>query len=358
MEQSGVIVFDKRMTSIIKGVAILFMMLLHCYSDNYLVELDFSRSLNGIQGVFKICVGMFVFMVGYGYYFSRTKDFYYSIQHIKKLLIPFWLVLFIFTFPICYKEIVRNGITTFLLNLIGVDSSYNWYSWFVYFFIYCMIVMPFISRFISNKPLRNSLTVIILSLILSVFIHEIPRIASFVFNKEFPPIVENRPMMAIYYCFQLTGGVVLGYFFAQKKLFERIRIDSLNRPVTFILCSIIIFTTLALRYYTYSPHNPFDVDIVYAPLMIGAIVVLFNKFRWTIVRAVLSKLGEVSVYMWFFHAVFFTKSVSWFYQPFITIFKNINLVVIWTILITFLVSWILKTVVDRITNRLKMSYGR
>lgn len=80
--------FGKDKTLIIKGVAIIFMMLLHCYSNElYLKELDFSHDLLvKIHDVFKICVGIFVFMVGYGYNFSKTKDFRYSLNHIKKLL--------------------------------------------------------------------------------------------------------------------------------------------------------------------------------------------------------------------------------------------------------------------------------
>ena len=93
--------FDKGMTAIIKGFAIIFMMLLHCYgSDNYDVALDYSRSLfTGESDMFKICVGMFTFMVGYGYAFSRDKDFKYSWRHIKKLLITFWTILFVLTLP-------------------------------------------------------------------------------------------------------------------------------------------------------------------------------------------------------------------------------------------------------------------
>lgn len=94
------VTFGKDKTLIIKGIAIIFMMLLHCYGNEaYDVELDFSHApLARIHGVFKICVGIFTFMVGYGYAFSKNKDLKYSLQHIKKLLIPFWTILFGFTF--------------------------------------------------------------------------------------------------------------------------------------------------------------------------------------------------------------------------------------------------------------------
>ena len=64
------------------------------------------------------------------------------------------------------------------------------------------------------------------------------------------------------------------------------------------------------------------------------------------------KIGELSVYMWFFHALFYTKAVRWFYQPVITIFNDINLVVLWTIILTFFASWLIKSIVDAIYQRI------
>ena len=98
--------------------------------------------------------------------------------------------------------------------------------------------------------------------------------------------------------------------------------------------------------------NPFDMDIFYAPLVIGAIVVLFNVFKWLIFRKIMIKVGEVSVYMWFFHALFYTKAVRWFYQPAITLFNDVNLVVLWTIVFTFFVSWLIKSSVDLVIKKL------
>ena len=64
------------------------------------------------------------------------------------------------------------------------------------------------------------------------------------------------------------------------------------------------------------------------------------------------KIGEVSVYMWFFHALFYTQAIRWFYQPVITIFNDINLVVLWTIVLTFFASWLIKSIVEAITKSL------
>ena len=347
--------FDKSMTAVVKGFAIIFMMLLHCYGKGYIAPVDYSHSLfTGVGGMFKICVGMFCFMVGYGYAFSRDKDAKYSWQHIKKLLIPFWIILFIFTLPFCIKEVAATDTVTLLYNLVGIDSHFNYYSWFVYYFIFTMIVMPFVARFINRKPLLNTVIAIIVSLLLSIGAHEIPRLMSRV-GVQMSDIVDNKPLLALFFCLNMLPVTLLGYLFAHEGYYGRINVDNRPKWVTLLLCLAAMALALALHYFWSPIYIPFQFDFFYAPLMIGGIVVMFNTFEWRPVKAVLMKLGEVSVYMWFFHALFFTKVVSWFYQQAITIFSDINLVVLWAIVLTFFASWLIKTVVDWVINVLSGS---
>ena len=83
-------------------------------------------------------------------------------------------------------------------------------------------------------------------------------------------------------------------------------------------------------------------------MAILGILVIFNSCKMPIISKVLTSLGNLSVYMWFFHALFFTDIVRTIYQPFILVSNNIFIITIWTILLTYLCSWILKTIVERI----------
>lgn len=324
--------FGKDKTLIIKGVAIIFMMLLHCYGkEHYLVEVDFSHApLSHINDVFKICVGIFVFMVGYGYNFSKTKDWRYSLQHIEKLLIPFWIILFIFTIPFCYKEFIASGWITMLYNLVGIDSQFNYYSWFVYFFIYAMIVMPFLARFINRCPLRNLIITVVVAYFLEVAVHAIPG------------MLENKPLLAIFNCLFHTPGMALGYYFAHKSIYQRIRVPS--QLLSLIIGMAMIVLPLIPRHFCTAIYG-FQLDFIYAPIVICGILLIFNSCKLKILNNTFIELGKVSVYMWFFHALFFTKAVSWAYQSFITVFKDVNLVIIWAILLTFITSWIINYII-------------
>ena len=117
------------------------------------------------------------------------------------------------------------------------------------------------------------------------------------------------------------------------------------------LSLLLIVAVLAVRYFGHNVLG-FNFDFVYAALSIGAIVVIFNTVEAKWIRKVLQALDTVSVYMWFFHALFFTKAVRWFYQPAITIFDDLNLIVLWAIALTFAASWLIKQIVDFIMSKM------
>ena len=99
------ITFDKSKTAIIKGFAIVFMIIHHLGWTSGCMGITLSETVNRILGTFKLCVPIFVFMIGYGYSFSKEKDFAYSFRHIKKLLLPYWTILFLFALPACIQSI-------------------------------------------------------------------------------------------------------------------------------------------------------------------------------------------------------------------------------------------------------------
>ncbi len=103
------ITFGKDKTAIIKGIAIVFMILLHVFGGAGWYENDLPMNHNEglirFMGSFQICVGIFVFMICYGYAFSKDKNWKYSFRHIKQLLIAFWTVLFLLALPAGYNSI-------------------------------------------------------------------------------------------------------------------------------------------------------------------------------------------------------------------------------------------------------------
>lgn len=331
--------FDKDMSSIVKGFAILFMLILHCYDvEKYEVALNTDHAFMFAHDGFHICVGIFAFMIGFGYAFSRTKDLKYGWQHIKKLMIPYLTIFLVFILPTCYKEFFASGWKEILYTLLGLDVRFFYYNWFIYVFIYSMLVMPWITRYIDKKPLQNTAKVIVAFYLGQVF-------CQFLIY----PNLESHICFMIYNCMTLSPLIVLGYLFAHERYYERISLNNISKPLALVSCllviGVMIFVDSKLRL-----RGGFLFEFFYVPLLIGAIVVLFSKFEFRYLRPLMVKLGWASMYMWFLQALFHTPIVRTVYQPIVTIFGDINLVVLWTIVVLFIASWLLRSVIDYILN--------
>lgn len=332
--------FDRDMTNIVKGFAILFMVKLHSYAGDFVYEvpLNYDHAFMFAHDGFNICVGLFTFMIGYGYAFSRTKDLRYGWQHIKKLMIPYLAIFFLFILPTCYREFFSSGWEMMLYTLTGLEVTFYYYNWFVYVFIYAMLVLPAITRFIDKKPLRNTVIAIVAFYLLEVFAHFF--IMPYL-NKTFHFFLFN--------CLTLTPIILLGYLFAHEHYYERIRLDNLSKPLVLVVSLLALF---AMIYLDSKLRVGFGMvfEFFYAPIAIGAIAVLFSKFDFGFFRKIMIKVGWASMYIWFLQALLFTPIVRTVYQPIITIFDDINLVAIWAFVVLFFTAWILRSVIDYLLN--------
>ena len=328
--------FGKDKTAIIKGIAIIMMVILHCgnpeWFDMSIPVFMNNSSLPHYFSPLKLCVGIYTFMVGYGYAFAKNKDWHYSWSHIKKLLIPFWTILFIFTFPILLIKKNFEG-ELFLLNLFGINSEYNYFSWFVAFFIFAMIVLPFMSRIINKRPIIGSVFLIILTYIFEAGIHTLPNWS------------ENDYTLRLFDCFLCSPCMILGYLFSHQQWFVKIKIP--RHWSMFFLSLILIFSVLLFRYHLEIIIG-FILDFFYAPLFIIAVLIIFNIHNNSILSQILTSFGNVSVYMWFFHALFFTSIVRNVYQPFILISSHLYIIIPWTIILTYFCSLVISNVVKKI----------
>lgn len=332
------ITFGKDKTAIIKGLAIIFMILLHVFGGSGWYENDIPMNHN--EGLirfmhsFQICVGIFVFMIGYGYAFSKKKDFAYSAKHVKQLLTVFWTILFIFAVPAGLKALsaADDGASMLLLNMFGIDESLLWVSWFVFLYIWAMIVMPFFGRLIDRKPIFWTIVIAGLAYV--------GQVSVWYFVSDFN---SHAWWHAIVVCLMWTPVIVLGYLFARKELFQKIRIP--NHWSVPVVATVVVAVTLWLKM-VMPGIKILNFDIIYAPIIILCILVVFsqNPIKWC--SQVMAELGDKSVYMWFVHALFFTAATRPAYHQFVMISNNLWLVAIWTIVLSYIVSVVLKKIVE------------
>lgn len=337
--------FTRDYTQIIKGIAILFMIILHVGGSGATYDVPMRTMaeflvLGFIHPSFKLCVGIFTFMIGYGYAFAKVKDWRYSVKHVWALLKVFWLILLVITVPSILvvgggNTISERGVEDFIQNLFGVSGSLNWYSWFVALYIFCMIVLPLVHRRLDKKPILATIGFSLAFYVLEVSIHTLPVWES---NKWLYTLFNNCMLMPT---------VFLGYYFAKHQVFQKIRIPK-HWTMVFVGAAFIILAFIGRT--VFGSVAGFNMYVIHATLCILGILIIFNSCKLPITCKVLTALGNLSVYMWFFHALFFTDVVRTIYQPIILVSDNIFIITLWTILLTYACSWILKWVVDRIEN--------
>lgn len=139
--------------------------------------------------------------------------------------------------------------------------------------------------------------------------------------------------------------VLLGYYFAKQQVFQKIHIPE-HWSIAFV--GLLLILLAFIGYASCSAIVGFNLYVIHATLTILGILVIFNSCKLTVISKVLTSLGNMSVYMWFFHALFFTDILRTIYQPLILVSDNIFIITIWTVLLTYICSWILKFVVDSI----------
>lgn len=102
------------------------------------------------------------------------------------------------------------------------------------------------------------------------------------------------------------------------------------------------------------PTAGFCVQAFYTPFLVFALVGIFNSFKLKRLKQGFTKVGDLSMYMWFFHAIFFTETVNLYaknlvFEPFHNFFYTFTM----TFVLTYLGSWIIKNIVSPIINRIK-----
>lgn len=320
MQQHASIDFGRDKTQIIKGLAIVLMIIHHTFPN---------------AEAFKICVGIFAFMVGYGYYFAKERTINSGSKRALNLLKKFWFLLFFFILPIAilggYKWTAKNIAT----NMLGVEINLNWYSWFLKYYIIAMVMLPTFSRIIQWKPWIGSFIGIIVCYIIITLLHMIPDATTNCWVKW--------PFDSFLY----MPITLLGYLFADRNIYHRLPLKPLTRPVLYsVIGLLLIIGSIVAR--SYVPGiSAFGFDIFYVPVLILGVLMIFNASEYRVFKRIMTELGNKSMWMWWIHALFFTTVTAWFYGVLVT-FANFNpyIFTLWVIIASYCLGYLIDLLYD------------
>ena len=198
--------------------------------------------------------------------------------------------------------------------------------------IWAMIIMPFMGRLIDTKP-------ILWLPILMIIIY-----GSMVLENKFVlASYSNYWTQALFNCLLETPLMLLGYVFARLKIYERVKVPA--KWITILVAIVVAAIILLARAYTRGPAGVIA-ELIYAPGIILCILAIFTAKPLKCISKVMQELGDKSVYMWFFHSIFFTAATRPTYQHFVLISDNLWIITIWTIILSYVCSCIIKKIVD------------
>lgn len=343
--------FTRNHTQILKGIALVLMIVHHTCTPSYW-ETEGSyiyMLLQYLQHATKMCVWIFAFLVGYGFFCSKNKTIHYSFKRILLLVVPFWIMLFGMFIPAAYTSgelgnaLNSNGGKTvciqLIYNMFGLVESLNWYSWFVGFYCICILIMPFLHK-VLDRYKYGWLVSTLGFYVVAVGVHTIPK-------------WDSIPIIAILFTsFRLIPLIIVGYMCAmwntQGKLPHWFEVEK-RMPIA-LLAIVVVIALQTLQI----PTAGFCVQAFYTPFLVFALVGIFNSFKLKRLKQGFTKVGDLSMYMWFFHAIFFTETVNLYaknlvFEPFHNFFYPFTM----TFVLTYLGSWIIKNIVSPIINRIK-----
>lgn len=315
---------SKNTTQKIKGIAILIMIMHHFIVYSFF-EVSYLITLFGYAC--KICVAIYAVLSGYGYHFAKEKTIKYGLKKIWGLLQIYWISLFTLFIPAAILGGWQLTPWKLIVQMFGLLPNLNWFAWYVFFYIFCMLVMPILCKYnvFRFKPWINLCIMIVIPYILEVVLHSIP-------NYENNTIIHD-----LFSCFLYFPCFLIGYWMAENKIIDKVRkVKFLCNP---IICIIGILSIFALRIVVKTIAG-FQLDVFYAPILICLLAISFEKKDYMIISPIINTLGKYSTGIWFFHAVFFSGYVCEWFKPILMIVSWPPLMFLWLVLLSLLGAFI------------------
>lgn len=151
----------KRDSKMLKGVAILSMLMLHlfCRKENlpYTPLLWIGNTpLIYYFGLFgDICVAMYCFVSGYAHYLQSSKtELQQRWKRLLRFMIPFWVIAVVFSLigMLTGNAVIPGSIKEFLLNCLTIKNSYNGAWWYANTYILLVALQPLSHKFAERCP--------------------------------------------------------------------------------------------------------------------------------------------------------------------------------------------------------------
>lgn len=286
------VAFGNDISRIVRGVAIILMVAGHSMPGH----------------VVAFAVPLFSFLVGYGYNFARERNLRHAAVRSWHMLGRFWFILFLVCIPAALITVDKPlDWRAIGLNLFGLNAKYNFFCWYIWFYIIAISLMPVISRAIDRWGWKALLVMgggcaavfFLLDPVLSAMTRKALRSWTGIGLNVVCRTVRYLPV------------VMAGYWVASKDLYSKIKV---GRSVWIALAAT---AGLVVLYFLRGIPGAKVLDFACAPAAGWLMAVPFGFYRLGWIRKALTALGVHSMGIWFLHAVFFTHTTRKLFIPLI-----------------------------------------
>lgn len=342
----------KNQIKITKGIAILFMLLLHLFCTKVyeglytpLIFIGDTPLVYYLALFGDCCVAIYCFCSGYGLLISykNNKEKYKNnnIIRIFKFYINYWIILLIFVVilgPIMGQDSDYPGsFKRFILTFTAIDPAYNGAWWFFTTYIILVLASPFINKIVIKY---NNILILGLSFIFYVAAY-IQRIKGvIVFDNEVLNWFIRQ--VALFGTSQLP--FIIGTVFAHKKIYSKL--NSMSNKIKYKnTLGILIITLMIIA------HG--IIETLFVAVFTGIVFIcvfnLIDKPKW--VNNLLSYLGNHSTNMWlihmFFYMIYFKNLVYGAKYSFLIFPWLIILCLISSYIVNFMYKHIMRLIYDK-----------
>lgn len=294
---------SKNDTKSLKGVAILFMLLLHLFARKEVYGLyETFPVINGIPLIYYIglfgdaCVPIYCFASGYGLFVTQQKsNAKKNFMRIFKLLINFWIILFLFMlvgFLAGKTDAFPDGWDDFLLNFFVLYNSYNGAWWFLQTYIILVLLSPLLVKLVRKY---NSIMVLFLFgvIYLVSYIQRIKQVFDF---SDYP--ILNMFINAMVLLGTSLLPFIIGSVFAKEKIYSKIYNKYFSISYKNIICFIGIITLVTI-------HSLYE-SMIIAPFTAIAFIVFFNLMdKSGFIQKIFTFFGDHTTNIWLTHMFFY-----------------------------------------------------
>lgn len=341
----------KKQVSITKGVAILFMLLLHLFcTKDYQGLFTPLIMIKGVPLVYYLalfgdcCVAIYCFCSGYGLMctYKNNPDEYNkrNAKRLLKLYINFWIIILLFVVLLGYltgnSATYPGNLKTFILNVTAISVSYNGAWWFLTTYIILVVLSKFINK-VVQKYNNILITLIVFAIYCMCYIQRIKVVITFT-----NPVL-NWAITQISLLGTSLFPFVVGAIFADKKIYSFIYNKVNNIKFKNTLCILGILFMIVCHGF---------IQTLFVGVFTGiGFIVLFNLIdKPGSLDRLLYYLSGHSTNMWLTHMFFYMI----YFKSLVFMPKYPLFIFIWLVILCLASSYLIKLFYSNIIKKINL----